>query len=138
MRGFQRNGDDGTTAGPPLQVGATAREVAEHAGALTRLELELATLELKRKATALGVGAGLAAAAALFVLFGLGFLMAAAAAAIAIELPVWAALLIVTGGLLLGAAVLGLVGLGLLRRGVPPVPRRAIEEAKLTTTAIKS
>ena len=31
-------------------VGAAAKQVAEHASALTRLELELATLELKKKA----------------------------------------------------------------------------------------
>jgi hypothetical protein len=133
---FQRNGN-GTATAPQHHVGATAKEVAEHASALTRLEIELAALELKRKAMALALGVGMTAGAALLALFGLGFLFAASAAAIAIELPVWAALLIVGGGLLVTTAVLGLVGLAAIRRGVPPVPERAIAEAKLTTTAIK-
>src|SRR6478672_11294793 len=49
-------------------LGATAKDVAERASALVRLELELATLELKKKATNLGVGAGLGVAAALFAI----------------------------------------------------------------------
>ena len=36
-------------------LGASAKEVAEHASSLVRLELELATLELKRKVIALGL-----------------------------------------------------------------------------------
>ena len=39
-------------------LGATAKDVAEHASSLFRLELELATLELKKKATNLGLGVG--------------------------------------------------------------------------------
>ena len=37
-------------------VGGAAKQVAEHASSLARLELELAGLELKRKAGALGAG----------------------------------------------------------------------------------
>ena len=36
--------------------GRAAKQVAEHASALARLELELAALELKRKVVALGIG----------------------------------------------------------------------------------
>ena len=46
-------------------VGTAAKQVAEHASALARLELELAGLELKQKAGALGVGVGLGVGAAL-------------------------------------------------------------------------
>ena len=119
------------------KLGAAAREVAEHASALTKLELELATLELKTKATSLGVGVGLGLGAALFALLGLGFALATAAAAIALVLPVWLALLIVTGALFLVAGIAGLMAVGRLRRGTPPVPEKAIAEAKLTTEAIK-
>jgi uncharacterized membrane protein YqjE len=118
-------------------VGAAAREVAEHAGALARLELELAQLELKRKAGALGAGAVLGAAAVLLALYGLGFLFATAAAALATFLPTWLALLIVTAVLLLAAGLLGLLARSQLRRATPPVPEQAIEEARLTTEAIK-
>ena len=44
-------------------LGATTKQVAEHASALARLEVELAGLELKRKATELGIGMGLGYAA---------------------------------------------------------------------------
>ena len=40
-------------------VGTAAKQVAEHASTLARLELELAGLELKQKAGALGAGVGL-------------------------------------------------------------------------------
>ena len=91
-------------------LGTSAKGVAEHASALVRLELELAALELKKKASQLGIGIGLALGAALFLLFGLGFALATIAAGIATALPWWASLLIVTAGVLLVAAILGLLG----------------------------
>jgi hypothetical protein len=118
-------------------VGPAAKEVAEHASALARLELELAGLELKRKITALGLGIGLAVGAAVFLFYALGFGFAAGAAALALALPTWAALLIVFGGLVLIALVLGLVGLRLIKKGTPPVPEQAVTEAKLTTEALR-
>src|SRR5919202_3381567 len=119
-------------------VGAAAKQVAEHASALARLEIELATAELKRKVAALGVGIGLAIGALVFFLFALGFGLAGAAAAIATALPTWAALLIVMGGLVLGAVGLLVLALGSIKKGSPPVPQQAIEEARLTTEALKS
>jgi len=62
-------------------VGGAAKQVAEHASSLAKLELELAGLELKRKVGALGAGLGLGLGAALFALFAFGFLLATAAAA---------------------------------------------------------
>jgi hypothetical protein len=118
-------------------VGPAAKEVAEHASALARLELELAGLEVKRKITALGVGIGLAVGAAVFLFYALGFGFAAGGAALALALPTWAALLIVFGGLVLVALVLGLVGLSLIKKGSPPVPEQAVTEAKLTTEALR-
>jgi hypothetical protein len=119
-------------------LGTAAKQVAEHASALARLELELAALELKRKVTALGVGIGLAVGGLVFALFALGFLLAGAAAALATTFSTWAGLLIVGGALLLLTILLLVLALGRIRRGTPPVPEQAIEEAKLTTEAIKS
>ncbi len=119
-------------------VGAAAKQVAEHASALARLEMELAGLELKRKVASLGIGIGLAVGAAIFGLFALGFALATVAAAFATFMPTWLALLIVFGILLLVTIVLGLLALGRIKRGTPPVPQQAIEEAKLTTAALKS
>jgi uncharacterized membrane protein YqjE len=119
------------------QVGAAAKEVAEHATALTKLELELAQLELKKKVTSLGIGIGFGAAAAAFGLLGLMFALATITAAIALAVKVWVALLIMTGALLLVAGIAGMLAIGRLRRGTPPVPETAIREAKLTTEAIR-
>jgi hypothetical protein len=119
-------------------VGPAAKQVAEHASTLARLELELATLELKRKVTALGLGIGLVVGAALFLLFALGFGLAAAAAALALALPTWAALLIVFGALTLLSLILVFVGLKSIRKATPPVPEQAVTEARLTTEALKA
>jgi hypothetical protein len=118
-------------------VGGAAKQVAEHASALARLELELASLELKRKAGALGAGAGLGLAAGIFALFALGFGLATVAAALALAVETWLALLLVTAGILVLAAVLGLLARSRIKRGTPPVPEQAIREAKLTSEALK-
>jgi putative superfamily III holin-X len=120
------------------RVGPAAKEVAEHASTLARLELELAGLEVKRKVAALGIGLGLAAGAGVFLLFALGFALAGAAAALALSFSTWVALLIVSGGLVLFSLVLALIGLGAIKKGTPPVPEQAVEEARLTTEALKS
>lgn len=115
-----------------------ARDVAEHASALARLELRLALTEVRRKARRVGIGAGLLVGAALVGGFGVTIGIAAGIAAIALALPVWLALLVVGGFLLLLSGLLGVVGLGLVKRGTPPVPEAAIEEARLTTEALKN
>jgi hypothetical protein len=119
-------------------LGGAAKSVAEHASAIAKLELELAGLELKKKAGALGLGIGLGIGAALFGFFMLAFLLATVAAAFATFLATWLALLLVT--LLLGGltGTLGLLALGRIKKGTPPVPEQAIREAKLTTAALKS
>jgi uncharacterized membrane protein YqjE len=119
-------------------VGAAAKIVAERASTIIRLELELAALELKRKIVALGFGIAFAIAAAVFVLFMLGFAFAAVAAALATAMDTWLALLVTTGILLALAAILGVLAVGRIRKGTPPVPEQAIREAKLTTEALKS
>ena len=117
--------------------GATKR-VADHARSFVRLELQLAATEMKKRVAALGLGIALAAGAAVLAITALFFGLAAATAGIATALPVWAALLIMFGGLLLFAGMLGGVGAALLRKGAKPVPEQAIEEAKLTTEAIRN
>jgi len=121
----------------PASLGTSAKGVAEHASALARLELELAALELKRKVAALGIGIGLALGAALLLVYALGFGLAAIAAGLATAMSTWAALLIVSVGVLLVAALLGFFGLRSIKKGAPPVPEQALREAKLTSEALK-
>jgi tetrahydromethanopterin S-methyltransferase subunit C len=119
-------------------LGTATKQVAEHASSLARLEIELATLELKRKITTLGMGIALGLGAAIFGLFMLGFLFAALAAGLSTAMPTWAALLITTGILFVIMALLGVLALGRIKKGTPPVPEQAIEEAKRTSAALKS
>jgi Putative Actinobacterial Holin-X, holin superfamily III len=125
---------DGSTA--EMGLGDAAKQVAEHASALVRLEFELASLELKRKAQALAIGIALGLLACLFLLFALGF--GAGAAGLATVMPTWAALLVVTGILVLLVVILALLAVGRFKKATPPVPERAIEEAKRTSEALKS
>jgi hypothetical protein len=118
-------------------VGGAAKLVAEHASSIAKLELELAGLELKKKAVSLGLGVGLGVGAAILGLFMLGFGLATVAAALATTLSTWLALLIVTGILAFLAGVVGILALGRIRKGAPPVPEQAIREAKLTSEALK-
>jgi len=117
--------------------GEAAKDVAEHASKIASLELELAGLELKRKVGALGTGIGLGLGAAVLLVFAVGFGLAAAAAGLAEVFPTWLALLIVFGALLLLALIFGVFAMRAIKAGTPPVPEQAIEEAKLTTDALK-
>jgi hypothetical protein len=117
-------------------VQAAVHEVVEHARTVVRLEAELASLEVRQKIGALLAGAMLLAAGGLLAIFAVGFLLATVAAALATFLSIWLALLLVGGGLLIVAGVLLGVGASRLRSGVPPVPEKAIMEAKLTGAAL--
>jgi len=119
-------------------LSGAAKRVGDHARSIVQLELQLAAAEVKRKVVALAAGIGLVAAAAVLVLLALVFAVAAAAAGMATALPVWAALLVMFGGLLVLAALIGAIGVWFLRRGAKPVPEKAIAEARLTTEALRN
>ena len=127
-----------TRVGERPGLGTAARAVSDRISSIVRLEIQLALTELKRKALALGLGIALLLGAGLFGLFALGFAFLTAAAALATVVSTWLALLIVTGILLVLAGVLGFVGITMVSKGTPPVPEQAIEEAKLTTEALKN
>jgi uncharacterized membrane protein YqjE len=130
-------GADTNTLHKP-SVGAAAKQVAEHASSLARLELELAAVELKGKAGAFGAGVVLGVAAALLGLYALGFGFATIAAGLATVVDTWLALLLVTVGLFLIAGILAAIAVNRIKSATPPVPEQAIREAKLTTEALKA
>jgi membrane protein implicated in regulation of membrane protease activity len=119
-------------------LGGAAKLVADRARNLVRLELELAAAEIKQKLTAVGVGIGLFAGAAVLAVFAIGFVLATITAALATQVSVWLALLIVTAALVAVIVLLIAMGRAFFRRGSPPVPKQAIEEAKLTMEAVKN
>jgi H+/Cl- antiporter ClcA len=121
-----------------LGVKAQARAVRRRSRAIAQLNLELAKLEAKQKATALGIAGGLAVGAVMLVFYAIGFGFAAAAAGLAESLPLWASLLIVTGALVLIAAILALLARRFARNAMPPKPEQAIEEAERTAKMLDS
>ena len=111
-------------------LGGGSRQVAEHTSSLFRLELELAQLELKKKVTSLGLGIGLRDRCR-------GPSPSTASASCSRQIPAglatamstWLAILIVTCGLFLVCAILGLIAVNRIQKGTPPIPEQAIEEA---------
>ena len=117
---------------------ARTRSVKQRAESLVRLNLELAKLEAKKKVAALGVAAGLALLAVVLVVYAIGFAFATAAAGINEALPLWLSLLIVTGLILLLAAIAGLLAARFAKKASPPKPAQAIEEAERTVETLRS
>ena len=117
---------------------ARTKSVKQRTQSLIRLNLELAKLEAKKKAMALGVAGGLALLAGVLVVYAIGFAFASAAAGISEALPLWLSLLIVTGVILLLAAIAGLLAVRFARKASPPKPVQAIEEAERTVEALRS
>ena len=104
---------------------------------LLRSELERLKQELIEKAKHLGVGVGLILVGAFLAFFAFAVLVAAAVLGIATALPAWLAALIVAAALLLFTAILVLIGVNQLKRGVPPVPEETIASVKEDVNAIK-
>jgi hypothetical protein len=118
-------------------LGAAIKDVTEHAKTWFRLEQQLAALELKKKATAFGLGIALGLGALVVALYAIGFLFATVAAALDTFMPRWLSLLAVTLALFLTAGILGALAVGRLKKGTPPVPEQALQEAKLFTGALR-
>jgi len=104
---------------------------------LLKDELENLKRELTARLAKLGIGIGLFVAAALLAFFALATLIAAGVLGLATVLPAWASALIVAGALLLIAAILVLVGVSSLKKGVPPIPEDAIESIKKDINTVK-
>ena len=83
------------------------------------------------------MGIGLGLGALVVSLYAIGFLFATIAAALDTFMPRWLSLLVVTLFLFVLAGVLGLLAVGRIKKGTPLAPEQAIQEAKLTTSALK-
>ena len=114
-----------------------SRAVTRRLQTLVQLNLELAKPEGKQKATALGVAGGLAVLAALLVVYAIGFVFASAAAGLSEAVPLWLALLIVAGVIVLLAAIAGYLAVRSARKASPPTPSQAIEEAERTIETLR-
>ena len=123
---------------------ARQKSLGELIAALPRLVVELIKAELDRlkaefaqKAKYAGIGIGLFAAAAGLLFFALGVLVAAAILGLAVDLPGWAAALIVFGVLIVIALVLVLIGLASLKKVNGVAPKETIANVKSDVDALK-
>jgi putative superfamily III holin-X len=120
-------------------LGEIVSDVTSKAQLLVREEIELAKTEVTAKLTKLAKGAGFFAGAGVLAVFGLIYFFHFLARGFSdwFGLKVWVGYAIVTAGIFLIAAVLGLLGFRSMKKGTPPVPELAIEEARKTQAALK-
>jgi uncharacterized membrane protein YqjE len=120
--------------GADKSLGDVVSEVSEKASLLVREEIELAKAEVADKAKKLASGAAIGGAAGVFLVFALVMALHTLAWLLvdAFDMPIWAGFAMVTLLLLLLALFAGLAAARLVKRGAPPTPDMAIEQAKLT------
>ena len=120
-------------------LGEIVGEVSQKASLLVREEIELAKAEVTTKATRIGKGVAAFGVAGFVALLGLIFVFHTLAWGIAdwFGFKIWVGYGIVTIGLFLLAGLAALIGMRLVKRGSPPTPEMAIEEAKKTRESIE-
>jgi uncharacterized membrane protein YqjE len=123
---------------PDQQTSEMARaiqDVTEKAQLLVREEIELAKAEMTDKVTKLIKGAVFGIVAGVFAVFALIYLLNALSWGINdlldVSTALWAGFLITGGLILLLGAIAGFIAMRLVKKGSPPTPQLAIEEAQL-------
>jgi len=123
--------------GTERTIGQLVADATHDLQGIVRGEIALAKAEVTSGAKVIGKGAGMLAGAAFLGLMGLVFVLHGLSWVIAEWLPVWAGYLIVAAVLLIGAAILGLLGKKALDTAKPK-PDRAIDQAQQTIETIKT
>jgi hypothetical protein len=113
-------------------------QLSEDVRALVRAEVSVIRAELEEKVRRLAVGAALVAVAGVLGLVALGAATATAIIALANVLATWLAALIVTAAFAFVAGIALLVGLRILRRGVPPAPTESVDAIKEDVSWVKA
>ncbi len=120
----------------PQNIATAITEVSERATLLVHEEIELAKAEVTEKVTKLARGAVVGVAAGVFFVMALVFVLVGCAWLLYYYLPVsdfayfWGFFAMAVILLLLGA-IAGLIAARVVKKGAPPVPTMAIEEARL-------
>jgi hypothetical protein len=104
---------------------------------LVKRELNLFTTELSRRLKFAGIGVGFFIGAALFGLVAFWVLVTAAVLGLAHVVEPWLAAVIVAVLFLVFTGILAFLGIRFLKRGVPPVPKDAVEGIKEDVQAVK-
>jgi uncharacterized membrane protein YqjE len=122
-------------------LGEIVSEVSEKASLLVRQEIELAKAEVGQKVGKLTRGAAVGAAAGVFLIFGITMFFHTLAWFLFDIFDfnaIWYGFAIVTGLLFLLALLAGLLAYRLVKKGSPPTPNLAIEEAKRTREQLEA
>jgi hypothetical protein len=132
---------------PPRQdadknIGEIVAEVSEKASLLVRQEIELAKAEVTDKFTKLARGAAMGAAAGVFLIFGVTMLFHFLSWFLN-DLFDWSNLVwpgygIVTAALFLLAGLAAWLAARFFKKGAPPTPDMAIEEARRTRAELEA
>lgn len=120
---------------PPADptLAQTITDVTERASLLVREEIELAKAEINARVSKLIKGAVVGIVAGVFLVTGLFFLLNSAAWGAYLIFggtAYWAGFLIVAVLLFIFGVLAGLIAARAMRRGAPPTPAMAIDEAK--------
>jgi uncharacterized membrane protein YqjE len=111
------------------------QDITEKAQLLIHEEIELAKAEMTEKVTKLVKGAIFGIVAGLFAVFALVYLLHALSwgiwEAIGGETNFWLGFVITGALILVLGAIAGLIAMRLIKKGTPPKPELAIEEAQL-------
>ena len=128
--------------GADKSLGEIVAEVSEKASQLVREEIELAKAEVTDKVSKLTRGAVVAAAAGVFLVFGVTMFFHGLSwfldAVYNWEDNVWAGFAVVTALLFILAILAALLAYRLFKKGAPPTPDMAIEEAKRTRAELEA
>ncbi len=132
---------NGAPPGADKNLGDIVSEVSEKASLLIRQEIDLAKAEVSSKLTKLTRGVGVGAAAGVFLIFGITMFFHTLAWFF-VDLfdfsQIWYGFAIVTAILFVLSILAALVAYRLFKKGSPPVPAMAIEEAKLTRADLEA
>ena len=135
----RRPGAEPSAGGPPPKpdeektVGELVFEVSEQASVLVREEIELAKTEISEKVNRLLAGSVAGLVAGILLIAALILLMHGVAILLGDNVfdgRVWLGYLVEGAAFILVAAVAGFYAYRSIRRGAPPTPEMAIEEAK--------
>jgi uncharacterized membrane protein YqjE len=132
--------ENGTKPGSAdKQLGEIVADVTQKAQLLVREEIELAKAEVTEKVSKLVKGIAAFAVAGFFALLMLIFLLHTLSWGWVewFDFNIWVGYAITTALLLLLVVVTALVGLRMVKKGSPPTPQYAIEEAQKTRAVIE-
>jgi hypothetical protein len=117
------------------ELAQAIQDVSDKASLLVREEIALAKAEMTEKVSTLAKGAAIGAAAGVFLVFGLIYLLHAAAwgiwALIGGTRDFWLGFIIVAVVLFIVGGLAGFLAARAFKKGSPPGPTMAIEEAQL-------